>query len=196
MKTQYLSFFTLLMVSVFINAKELDGSRQPTEADYTNGEKWVWKYKGVTTSGEVRAEGTDTKKIVSQNDGLYMVTQHAVIPLAEIVQPVASKTPRYSWPLHVGKKWKFEEHWTSEDGTKGSTVQHAEVLSFKKETVEAGTFMAYTIKYQGRVSNSRGFSADTEDIHVYAPNLKTFIKLTQSQGDYVYVEELIEYTIE
>ena len=196
MKKQYFAFFSLLIVSVFANAKVHDGSQQPTLTDYKNGEKWVWKYKGVTTSGEVRAEGTDTKKIVSKEGELNMATQRGLIPLADIVKPVESETPRYSWPLKVGKKWTFEERWTSEDGTTGSTIQDAEVLSFKEETVEAGKFMAYTIKYQGEVSNSRGYSAATEDIHVYAPKLKTFIKLTQSQGDYLYVEELIEYTVE
>ncbi|WOX05745.1 hypothetical protein [Microbulbifer pacificus] len=196
MKRRYLLFFTLLTLSVHINAKELDGSQPPSLEDYKIGEKWVWKYKGVTTSGEVRAEGKDTKKIVSHNGVLSMATQHAVIPVADIVKPVESKTARYNWPLQVGKKWKFEERWTSEDGTKGATIQDAEVLSFKEETVEAGTFMAYTIRYNGTISNSRGYSADTEDIRVYAARLKTFIKLTQLQGDYSYTEELIEYAPE
>jgi len=94
----------------------------------------------------------------------------------------------------VGKKWIFEEHWTSDDGTKGAIIQNAEVLSFNEETVEAGTFMAYTIKYKGKITNFRGYSADTEDIQLYSPKLKTFIKLTQIQNDYLYVEELIEYS--
>jgi hypothetical protein len=123
-----------------------------------------------------------------------MQTAAKAIPLATIVKPVLSKTPRYSWPLHVGKKWLFEEHWTSDDGTTGATIQDAEVLSFKEETVPAGTFMAYTIRYKGKVTNSRGFSADAEDIHLYAPEVKTFIKLTQTQSGYLYIEELIEYS--
>jgi hypothetical protein len=94
--------------------------------------------------------------------------------------------------LQLGKRWTFEEHWTSEHGTKGSTVQDAEVLSFRAETVAAGTFIAYTIQYKGKITNSRGYSANTEDIQVYAPDLKTFIKLTQIQDDYSYTEELIE----
>jgi hypothetical protein len=40
----------------------------------------------------------------------------------------------------------------------------------------------------------RGCHADVEDIHLYAPLLKTFIKLTQKQSDYLYVEELINYS--
>jgi len=194
MQNKFLVFVTLMLLSIGSSAKEHDVTQQPTQADYKDGEKWVWKYKGVTTTGEIRAEGKDTKKIMSQNGVLSMVTQHSTILLADIVKPVESKTPRYDWPLQVGKKWTFEEKWKSEDGTKGSTLQDAEVLSFKEETVQAGTFMAYTIKYKGKVMNSRGYSAATEDIHLYAPKLKTFIKLTQSQGDYLYIEELIEYS--
>ena len=58
----------------------------------------------------------------------------------------------------------------------------------------AGTFMAYTIQYKGKMMNTRGYSANTDDIHVYAPELKTFIKLTQKQDDYLYIKELIEYS--
>jgi hypothetical protein len=94
----------------------------------------------------------------------------------------------------VGKKWKYENNWTSQDGTTGSQSQDVEILSFKEETVEAGTFMAYTIKYKGKITNSRGYSADVEDVWLYAPELKNFIKLTQTQDDFLYEEELIKYS--
>ena len=196
MRSQFLVCIALIMLSLCSRAMGSDVTQQPTLADYSDGEKWVWKYKGVTTAGEIRAEGKDTKEIINQNGVLSMLTGNGTIPLAKIVKPTESKTPRYSWPLQVGKKWTFEEHWTSEDGTKGATIQNADVLSFKEETVDAGTFMAYTIKYVGKITNSRGYSADTEDVHLYAPKLKTFIKLTQTQSDYLYIEELIEYSKE
>jgi hypothetical protein len=182
------------MFSFGVSAETPATTYQPTQADYKTGEKWVWKYKGVTTDGEIRAEGKETKEITNQNGVISMLTENGTIPLASIVKPIESTTARYSWPLHVGKKWTFEERWTSDDGTKGATIQDAEVLSFKEETVEAGTFIAYTIRYKGKITNSRGYSADTEDVHLYAPKLKTFIKLTQQQKDYLYVEELIEYS--
>ncbi|WP_213609800.1 hypothetical protein [Pseudoalteromonas sp.] len=194
MRSQFLVFFPLILLSLCSPAMGLDVAQQPKLADYTEGEKWVWKYKGVTSSGEIRADGIDTKKIISQNGELFMVTAPGTLPLTDIVKPVDSKKSRYNWPLQVGKKWTLEEHWESEDGTKGSTIQDAQVLSFKAETVEAGTFMAYTIQYKGKITNTRGYSANTEDIHVYAPELKMFIKLTQLQDDYLYVEELIEYS--
>jgi hypothetical protein len=194
MTSRVVVLFVFVMLAACSSTMKFDVTKQPTLADYKDGEKWVWKYKGVTSEGVIRAEGKDTKEIVSRNGKLVMVTGTSAIPLADIVKPEENKTPRYNWPLEVGKKWKFEESWTSEDGTKGTTSQDAEILSFKEETVEAGTFMAFTIRYKGKITNSRGYSADTEDVHWYAPELKTFIKLTQSQGDYLYIEELVEYS--
>jgi len=194
MKSQIVSFFVLLMFVACSSPKESGITEQPTLADYQVGEKWVWKYKGVTTTGEVRSDGTDTRTIVSTDGVLGMTIGKDTIPLSDIVKPEASKTPKYDWPLEVGKKWKYENNWTSQDGTTGSQSQDAEVLSYQEETVEAGTFMAYTIQYTGKTTNSRGYSADEKEVWLYAPEVKTFIKLTQDQGDFHYVEELIEYS--
>nr|WP_321407114.1 hypothetical protein [uncultured Carboxylicivirga sp.] len=194
MKTQGVTFLVLLILGACTGPKEFDMTSQPTLDDYQVGEKWVWKYKGVTTEGEVRSDGVDAREIVSVDGVLGMTIGNDTIHLADIVKPEESETPKYAWPLKVGKKWKFETNWKSEDGTTGSQSQDAEVLSYREETVEAGTFMAYTIKYTGKISNSRGYSANEEEIWLYAPALKTFIKLKQTQGDFTYVEELIEYS--
>lgn len=167
--------------------------QQPTLQDYTVGEKWVWKYKGVTTDGEVRSEGIDIREIVDFKGTLGITIGIDTIPVAEIIQPANSQTPKYDWPLKVGKKWKYENSWTSQDGTKGHQSQTAEVISYQEETVEAGTFMAFTIEYVGKTTNSRGYNANEKEIWLYAPALKNFIKLVQEQGEFHYEEELIEY---
>lgn len=190
MKTQIATLLSLIILSACHSPK----TPEPTLGDYQINEKWVWKYKGVTTSGEVRSEGTDTRIIVNSDEGLGMTIGKDTIPLAEIVKQDESETPKYDWPLEVGKKWKYENNWTSQDGTTGNQSLNAEIVSYQEETVEAGTFMAYTIKYTGKTTNSRGYSADEEEVWLYAPAVKNFIKLTQSQGDFLYVEELIEYS--
>ena len=169
-------------------------AKQPVLTDYTVGEKWTWKYKGVTTEGVVRSDGEDTREIVSADGILYMLIENDTIPVADIVQPEESETPKYKWPLKVGETWKYEKNWTSQDGTTGTQSQDAEVLSYKEETVDAGTFMAYTIQYKDTISNSRGYSAKANEIWLYAPEIKNFIKMTQSQDDFEYVEELIKYS--
>ncbi|MDX8340236.1 hypothetical protein SLH46_13635 [Draconibacterium sp. IB214405] len=194
MKIQVVIFLALILLGACVSQTESGITQQPTLADYQIGEKWVWKYKGVTTEGEVRSDGTDTREIVSFDGVLGITIGKDTIPVTEIVKPEESETPKYDWPLVVGKKWKFENNWTSEDGTTGSQSQDAEVLSYQEETVEAGTFMAYTIKYTGKTTNSRGYSADETEVWLYAPAVKNFIKLTQNQGDFRYVEELIEYS--
>ncbi len=197
-KSKYQSLILMFVVAITVlyscSNETATVTKQPTLSDYSVGEKWTWKYKGVTTEGEVRSEGEDTNKIVSVDGVLSMIIGTDTIPVTEIVKPEISETPKYNWPLKVGKKWKYENNWTSQDGTTGSQSQDVEILSFKEETVEAGTFMAYTIKYKGKITNSRGYSANVEDLWLYAPELKNFIKLTQTQDDFLYVEELIKYS--
>ena len=194
MKSHVVILLTTIMLGACSSPTKSGITHQPTSADYQVGEKWVWKYKGVTTEGEIRSEGEDTREIVSVDGILGMTIGNDTVPVTEIVKPDESETPKYDWPLEVGKKWKYENNWTSQDGTTGNQSQDAEILSYQEETVEAGTFMAYTIKYTGKITNSRGYSANEEEIWLYAPAVKNFIKLTQNQGDFHYVEELIEYS--
>ena len=169
-------------------------AKQPVASDYTVGEKWVWKYKGVTNKGEVRSDGEDAREIVSLNGVLGMLIGKDTIPVSNLVKPEESETPKYKWPLEVGKKWKYEKNWISQDSTTGKQSQEAEVLSFKEEKVGAGAFMAYTIQYKGKITNSRGYSAKTDEVWLYAPEVKNFIKMTQTQDDFLYIEELIKYS--
>ena len=140
------------------------------------------------------SDGIDAREIVNFDGELGMTIGNDTIPVADIVKTDESETPKYDWPLKVGKKWKYENSWTSQDGTTGKQSQDVEILSFKEETVEAGTFMAYTIQYKGEITNSRGYSAAVDEVWLYAPTVKNFIKLTQKQDDFLYVEELVEYS--
>ncbi|WP_223034403.1 hypothetical protein [Hanstruepera marina] len=191
------TFIVALTLLVLASCKSHQAStvaKQPVLADYSLGEKWVWKYKGVTDAGEVRSDGTDTRRIVDLNGALAMTVGTDTVMVSDIVKPETSDTPRYKWPLGVGKTWTYEKDWTSQDGTTGKQSQNVVVLSYKEETVGAGTFMAYTIEYKGTVSNSRGYSAQTDEVWVYAPEVKNFIRMTQVQDGFSYTEELIEYS--
>jgi len=194
MKNQIIIILALVILSACKDTPKSSTTYQPIQSDYQVGEKWVWKFKGVTTEGEVRSDGKDTREIVNTDGVLGMTIGKDTIPVTDIVKPEKSKTPKYNWPLEVGKKWKYENNWTSQDGTTGNQSQDAEILSYQEETVKAGTFMAYTIEYTGKTTNSRGYSADEKEVWLYAPAIKNFIKLTQNQGDFLYVEELIEYS--
>ncbi len=193
MKLYIKLFIALVLFSACKGQLNSNVTTQPILSDYKAGEKWVWKYKGVTTKGETRSEGTDTREIIDVDGELRITIGKDTIPVTDIVKPKKSKTPKYHWPLKVGKKWIYKENWTSQDGTTGKQQLKAEVLSYKEEKVEAGTFMAYTIHYNGNITNSRGYNAVVDEVWLYAPKVKNFIKLTQKQDDFVYNEELIEY---
>lgn len=188
----------ILALSILASCKSNPGKMstpKPILSDYSVGEKWVWKYKGVSGEGEVRSEGIDTKTIVNFKGELGLTSGNDTILVSDIVKPKKSKTPRFLWPLEVGKKWKYETEFTSADGSNtGIYSQDAEVISYEKVTVEAGTFMAYTIEFKGGITTSKGVFSKTDDVIVYAPEIKNFIMMTQDQDGFSYTEELIEYS--
>lgn len=185
-----------IVIGLFLSCGNLTTykTEQPKLSDYTIGESWVWKYKGVSDKGEVRSNGEDARKIVDFKGGLGITVGNDTIPVSELVKPEESETPRFKWPLEVGKKWKYETEFTSAVGIKGKWSQDAEVISYEEVTVEAGTFMAYTIEYKGAITNSNGMNAKTDDVWIYAPKVKNFIKMTQVQEGFSYTEELIKYS--
>ena len=105
MKNQILILLALVIHIACNDTTKTSTTQQPSLADYMVGEKWVWKYKGVTTEGEVRSDGTDTREIVSFDGALGMTIGKDTIPVTEIVKPEVSETPKFDWPLEVGKKW-------------------------------------------------------------------------------------------
>ena len=64
MKIQLIILLSAILFGACDNTKETNLTQQPTIEDYQLGETWVWKYKGVTTEGEVRSDGTDKRMIV------------------------------------------------------------------------------------------------------------------------------------
>ena len=183
----------LMMTSCFKQHEKV--TIRPTIKDYVIGERWAWEFKGVSGEGEVRSDGVDIKEIVSKNGELALTSGNDTILVSNILKPITSETPRFKWPLEVGKKWKYETSFTSADGSNtGIYSQDAEVISYRKETVEAGSFMAYTIQYKGGITMSNGSFSKTDDIIVYAPEIKNFIKMIQVQDGFSYYEELIEYS--
>jgi len=168
-------------------------TEKPTLEDYKIGEKWAWKWKR-SVEGEIRAEGEVSQEVIDFNGDLGFDNGNDTLKIATTLDQKPSETPFYDWPLKKGKKWKYEENWESNDGTKGSTSQDAEVISFEEVLVDAGKFMAYKIEYKGRITTSRGFDGKMEDVWWYAPALKTFIKHSNDDGEGLYIKELINYS--
>jgi len=166
---------------------------KPTLKDYKIGEKWVWNWKR-TIEGKVRAQGEDFRKVVDYHGTLGFWNGNDTVRISKILDQKQSSTPFRSWPIYVGKKWKYESEWENNEGTKGKTSQDAEVVSFEEVKVPAGKFMAYKIEYKGMVTNSRGFKGKMSDTWWYAPALKTYIKHLNNDGYGIYTNELTYYS--
>jgi len=191
MRKRALISLTLVMILTSCASKK---TYEPVVKDYQMGEKWTWKWER-TVEGEIRGQGQDTQKVVSDNGILGLWNGIDTIQIPTIADKNLGSTPFRSWPLYVGKKWKFESEWTNESGLKGKTSQDAEIISFEELNVVAGKFMAYKIRYQGLIENySTGGKGEVTDIFWYCPQLKTNIKHVQDDGYGLYTSELISYS--
>nr|WP_297785819.1 hypothetical protein [uncultured Allomuricauda sp.] len=190
MTKQAILYFALLLI--FSNCATTK-TNEPILKDYKIGEKWIWKWERAV-EGEVRAEGEDIQEVVNYNETLGLWNGVDTVQIPSIVNQKQSSTPFRNWPLHVGKKWKYQSEWENNEGTTGKTSQDVEVVSFEKLNVAAGTYRAFKIEYKGIVTNSRGFKGEMTDIWWYAPELKTYIKHVNEDGYGVYVNELISYS--
>lgn len=166
---------------------------QPTINDYQIGEKWIWKWSR-SVDGEVRAEGEDIQEVVDYNGVLGLWNGIDTVKVSTTLDQKQSSTPFRNWPLHVGKKWKYESEWENNEGTTGKTSQDVEIVSYEELNVEAGKFMAYKIEYKGIVTNSRGFKGKMSDTWWYSPDLKTYIKHINNDGYGIYINELTYYS--
>lgn len=194
-----LKFLSLFVISLFFSCTNPSTkvTEKPTIKDFTIGEKWTWKWQR-TVEGKVRAEGVDTKEVVDYKGDLgfyYVNSRKDTVKAATVLNSKQSKTPFRDWPLKVGKKWKHIENWENESGGKGKTSRDAEVVSFEKLAVKAGTFWAYKIKYDGVMENlATGGKASVIDYWWFCPDLKDYIKHTQDDGYGEYTSELIKYS--
>ena len=183
----------MLSLGACTNTSKPSASEEPSINDFKIGEKWTWKWQR-SVEGAIRAEGKDFQEVVDFNGVLGFYNGNDTLKIASTLGQKPSDTPFLDWPLKVGKKWKFEQEWENNEGTKGKTSQDAEVISFSNVTVAAGKFMAYKIVYTGRITNSRGYNAKVEDVWWYAPAIKKYIKHTQNDGAGLYINELINYS--
>lgn len=185
--------FQLTAMLLLLAGCSTTSTDQPTINDYQIGEKWIWKWSR-SVDGEVRAEGEDIQEVVDYNGVLGLWNGIDTVKVSTTLDQKQSSTPFRNWPLHVGKKWKYESEWENNEGTTGKTSQDVEIVSHEELNVEAGKFMAYKIEYKGIVTNSRGFKGKMSDTWWYSPDLKTYIKHINNDGYGIYINELTYYS--
>ena len=86
-----------------------------------------------------------------------------------------------SFPLEVGKQWRFASDWEFKvTGSRGSSIADVEVVGYEKVSVPAGEFEAFKLMSKG---NIRGMSAKNSVIEAevtatywYAPAARAIVK--------------------
>jgi hypothetical protein len=191
-------FFAFSMIgftSISVMAQE---AQRPEIDSYTLGETWEWQEKLVRDAEPSKAlmESFETRAVVVEAGEKKFVKKFAggtKTVAIDQTEPKAGEKVFRKWPLKVGAKWVYEENWTSEDGTTGSTKQDAEVVAFEKITVPGGTYSAFKIVHRGTFKNARG-SGDMNDTYWYAPEIKADVKHVNESGGQTYTLVLVKYT--
>lgn len=197
MKFSSIVFALSLIGFTSISVVAQEASR-PGVDNYTLGETWEWQEKLVRDAEPSKAlmESFETRAVVVEAGEKKFVKKFAggtkTVAIGQ-AEPKADEKVFRKWPLKVGAKWVYEENWTSEDGTTGSTKQDAEVVAFEKITVPGGTYSAFKIVHRGTFKNARG-SGDMNDTYWYAPDVKADVKHVNESGGQTYTLVLVKYT--
>jgi hypothetical protein len=86
-----------------------------------------------------------------------------------------------SFPLEVGKRWRYESEWLFKaKGSKGRSVVDVAVVAFEPVSTPAGEFEAFRLVATGKLSgnspiNSR-YDAETSATYWYAPEARAVVR--------------------
>ena len=129
----------------------------------------VWVIRSVTSTG---IEGTENGEplILTPDLGVLESPRHK------------DSNPRaLTFPLEVGKRWRYESHWLFKPkGSQGGTIVDVAVVGHEKVRVAAGEFDAFRLVAKGSLHgtspiNSQ-YGGETTETYWYAPAARTIVK--------------------
>lgn len=135
-------------------------STQPNRA-------WV-----VTSVSSGRIEGTENGEPLRLTDELNVLES----PLRK------ESNPRFlSFPLEVGKTWRYASDWVFKPkGSQGTLLTHVAVVAHEKVSVPAGTFEAFKLVAKGALGGSSPsntfYAGDIVTTYWYAPAARAIVK--------------------
>ena len=162
MKSQIIIFLALIMLSACSSITKSGITQQPTLADYQVGEKWVWKYKGVTTEGEVRSDGKDTREIVIADGVLGMTIGKDTVPVTDIVKKDESKKP-YEKAIDFSEVLGAKMHLLMVN-TPNKFITSAKANKRMKKFAEHFKFSKYTTNIYNDLSIEKGIMNFSQSI--------------------------------
>jgi hypothetical protein len=86
-----------------------------------------------------------------------------------------------SFPLEVGKRWRYESEWVFKPkGSKGSTIVDVVVVGHEKVKVPAGEFDAFKLAAKGSLHGvspiKSVYAGETTETYWYAPTARAIVK--------------------
>jgi hypothetical protein len=86
-----------------------------------------------------------------------------------------------SFPLEVGKQWRYASEWLFKPkGSQGTTLNEVTVIAYERVSVPAGTFEAFKLKATaslgGNSPSGTFFAGDIVTTYWYAPAARAVVK--------------------
>jgi hypothetical protein len=144
---------------------------------------WFAVYFGVPTSEPSRhwVITSITPTMVAGTENGEPLTLTPELNVLESPRTRESNPKALSFPLEVGKRWRFDSDWLFKPkGSKGSTSVEVTVLAYEKITVPGGEFDAFKLVATGRLRgtspiNSR-YDGETTTTYWYAPAARAVVR--------------------
>ena len=190
---------------VIITLAALTGTAIAQKADrpvVKVGDRWQFvEYYGLV-SADPNRDWVVTSVTPSQIEGMENGEPLNLTPELNVLESPRNKNSNpkaLSFPLEIGKQWRFASDWVFKvTGSKGTSIVDVEVVGHEKVSVPAGDFEAFKLISKGNV---RGISTKNSQIEAevtatywYAPAARAIVK-SISRNPYIGVTtvELVKF---
>jgi hypothetical protein len=148
------------------------------------GDRWQFvEYYGIAST-EPNREWVVTSVTFSQIEGTENGELLTLTPELNVIESPRNKNSNakaLSFPLEVGKRWRFANDWVFKvTRSRGSSIVDVEVVGHEKVGVPAGDFEAFKLVSKGTI---RGVSAknsliegEVTSTYWYAPSARAIVK--------------------
>jgi hypothetical protein len=175
------SSLAVLVLAVLTDPALAQKAEQP---DVKVGDQWQFvMYYNVPSTKPNRAwvitSVTPTGIAGTENGESLMLTPD--LNVLESPRHKDSNPKALSFPLEVGKRWRYASNWMFKaKGANGSSIVDVVVIGHEKVTVPAGEFDAFKLVAKGSLSgvspiNSQ-YAGETTTTYWYAPAARTIVK--------------------
>ena len=195
------SSMAVLVLALLADSSLAQKAEQP---DVKVGDQWqfVTYYSSPSTKPNrawVITSVTPTEIAGTENGEPLMLTPD--LNVLESPRHKDSNPKALSFPLEVGKRWRYASDWVFKaKGSNGSSLVDVVVIGHAKVTVPAGEFDAFKLVAKGNLSGvspiNSVYAGETTTTYWYAPVARAIVK-SVSHNPYLGVStvELVEFQL-